>query len=137
MKIGQAFLKITEVKEGDIMEILNEGAWVESKQFKYPDGNPKQDCQFQIRLPLGERTFTMSKTNREACKEAWGDETLNWIGKTARIGITPLPQLKKNMITLFPIDNSVTRFLSPSNTTGDSIGAKATTPTSDPFRKAA
>lgn len=86
--LGAKFLKVKEVKNGDLIRFVDEGVWVESKTFKYKDGNPQQQLQFQVEDSNGEtKTFSMNKINRETLTAAWGRDTKNWIGKFAEITV--------------------------------------------------
>ena len=86
MILGTKFLKVSEVSDGDLIKFLNEGVWIESTRFKYPDGSPKQQLQFEIETMTGEkRILTLNKINRENLVASWGRDTKNWIGKQAEI----------------------------------------------------
>jgi hypothetical protein len=88
MILGVKFLKLEDVTTGDLIKFLNEGEWIESKRFKYTNGNPKQQLQFNIELGSGEkRVFSLNKINREKLIELWGNDSKNWIGKYAQIVI--------------------------------------------------
>ena len=39
---GKNYLKSDMIKPGDTLTFLNAGEWVESRTYKYEDGNPKK-----------------------------------------------------------------------------------------------
>ena len=85
MLLGGKYLKVSDCKTGDTIEILDEGVWEESRTYKNDDGTPKHQCQFQIKHGGEEKTISLNKTNREALILAWGRDTSKWLGKKAEI----------------------------------------------------
>jgi len=95
------FLKADEVANGDRLEILSEGEWVESKKWTYPDGTPKQQFIIKVGMDGVERDFTLNATNRQNLIRTWGKDTKNWIGKFATVEIVKMSvsgQLKNVII---------------------------------------
>ncbi len=82
------FVKVTDYQTGDTLKFCDEGNWIESKRFKYTDGNPQQQLQFLVEDESGaKKTLTVNKTNKENLVKVWGLDTKNWVGKVARITI--------------------------------------------------
>lgn len=82
---NKKFLKTADVMTNDEIKFLNEGEWVENKKFTYPDGSPKQDFVIKVLYGSDEKDMRLNKTNREALIKAYGKDTANWVGKTAKI----------------------------------------------------
>ena len=75
-----AFAKFGEdFNDGDILQILNEGALDDSGDF-----GPKMV--FQVRLPNGEsKNLNFNQTSMNYLIESFGDETLDWKGKEIKV----------------------------------------------------
>lgn len=82
---GGNFLKTSEVKPGDMITFKDEGRWVESQMYKYPDGNPKVDFVIKVELNSETKSMRLNKMNREILTAAYGQDTSKWINKTAKI----------------------------------------------------
>ena len=100
IKLG-GFIKVSDVNEGDVIEILNEG---EEKvgQFLNNDGTPKIQFNFKVAINDDERTLSMNNASKRAMFHAFGDDTKMWIGQKAKI----TKQITKSggkMIVLEPI----------------------------------
>jgi hypothetical protein len=78
-RIGGQFAKKGEdIKQDDIITILNEG-----KPFQGKFG--VQDI-FLIRVPGGEeRNITMNKTSLNNMIDAYGEDSASWVGKEAKV----------------------------------------------------
>lgn|SRR3990167_334983 len=101
------FVKAEDYKTGDTLKFINEGEWVESKTFKYEDGQPKQQLQFLVEDSQGvQKTLNVNKTNREALIKGWGIDTKKWVGKMAEITIKEIEVAGEDtmVIRLEPIE---------------------------------
>ena len=78
-----SYLKTADVTSGESITFRNEGEWVENTKFTWEDGTPKQDFVILVTYKGNEKKLRLNKTNREAMKTAYGDETREWIGKPA------------------------------------------------------
>lgn len=79
------YLKTADTEGGDIVTFKNEGEWIESNMYKYPDGNPKVDFVIKIDFKGDEKLMRLNKTNRDILVGTYGKDTAEWVGKTARI----------------------------------------------------
>ncbi|MDI6813769.1 MAG: hypothetical protein QMD10_09560 [Desulfitobacteriaceae bacterium] len=81
IKVGE-WLRPSDVHEGDIVTIVNEG------RNRGADETPfgREVFEIDVRLPSGEvKPWTMNRTTQRRCAEAWGDETKGWVDKPVRI----------------------------------------------------
>lgn len=101
MLLGGNYLKAGDLQGGETIEFLNEGEWISNTKFKHPDGNPKTDLVFLVRLGSEERDFRCNKTNRENLKSAWGRDTKLWIGKKAYVSVENILVNGKKEKTIF------------------------------------
>lgn len=86
MKIESGtYLKTADAKQNDQITFQDEGSWVESQNYKYDDGNPRQDFVIKVMHAGSEKKMRINKTNRDTLVSNWGDETKDWVGKTATI----------------------------------------------------
>ena len=85
MKLGgnKNWVKAADLKNGDCFTFTNEGEWVESTKFKYPDGSPQKQFVIGVKINGEEKDFTLNKSNRTAMIEAYGDDTAAWVGHSA------------------------------------------------------
>lgn len=81
------YLKVEEVKKGDVIEISNEGEWTESTKYKYDDGTPRKQFVMEVVYAKEPRTLTLNSTNRNILTNSWGNDTALWIGKKASIDL--------------------------------------------------
>ena len=79
------YLKTAEVVNGTLITFKDEGNWVESTKYKYPDGNNRVDFVIKVEVNGEEKSMRLNKTNREIVIAAYGNDTGKWIGKTAKI----------------------------------------------------
>lgn len=99
------FLKSDKVKAGDSLKFINEGSWVTSEKYKYPDGNPRKDFIIKVEYEAQQYDFRLNKMNRDALMKAWGDETSAWINKKAGIALvdTLVGSTMRKIIMLTPL----------------------------------
>ena len=84
---GKNYLKSDMIKPGDTLTFLNAGEWIESRTYKYEDGNPKKDFIMLVKYQDKEYSLRVNSTNRKALVAAYGDETEKWIGSGAKIDV--------------------------------------------------
>jgi hypothetical protein len=82
---GGKWIKVKEVNNGDIITIKTEGTWQENTQYKYSDGNPKQDFVVVVEHIGEDKQMRMNGKNRGTLINAYGQDTAKWVGKTATI----------------------------------------------------
>lgn len=76
------FLKADDVKTGDIVKFISEGKYVD-KEF---EGKKKQGFNIEIRFDDDEETTaSLNATSFNNMIDAYGDDTVSWVGKEARI----------------------------------------------------
>ena len=97
------YLRAKDARKGAIVKILDEGAWEKSEKFKNEDGSPVNQFIVNVEYEGEKRKLKFTKGSRVALIEAFGDESKNWIGKTARIMIVPTPNGNDKSILLDPI----------------------------------
>jgi hypothetical protein len=98
MKISLSdYLKATDVKQGDLLKILDEGELKES-QFKDDEGNPKMQYVFKVEVNGDNKLLTINKTSLKNLANKWSSETTLWIGQSAVINIGMTPNGKKMLI---------------------------------------
>lgn len=76
---GEWAKKGVDIMNGDVVRILNSGTVV--------TGDYGDRSVFQIRTKNGEKNQTFNQTSMNACIDAFGDETENWVGKDAKVTI--------------------------------------------------
>jgi len=96
------FLKADEVKKGATITIIDPGKEQESR-FTYADGSPKTDYIFTVKYGEEEKSLRMNMTSLRAMSEAFGRETLDWVGKKAKLFVMPTPNGEHKMIVLDPV----------------------------------
>lgn len=97
------FLKTEDVKAGDIIMIMDGGIPSESKKFTNPDGTPKVQLNFTVKMGDGsEMCLSMNKTSQKMLAQAFGRDTDKWVGKVAKINLSLTP-MGKQMIILEPL----------------------------------
>lgn len=101
---GGNYLKTADTKQGDVIKFLNEGVWAENSKYTYPDGNPRMDFIMRVEHGGAEKKFRVNKTNRDLLVEAWGNDTADWINKTAKVELikSMIAGKLQNMIVLHP-----------------------------------
>lgn len=93
-------LKAADVKNGDMVKFLTEGAWVKDT-FKNPDGTAKESNAFVISVEFNGQTkdLKLTKASRENLKESFGADTAKWIGASGSITLVPTEKGKSIMVT--------------------------------------
>ena len=99
---GAIWLSAKNCQSGDVIEILDEGQWIDSTRFTYDDGNPVRQLVFKVKHNDEEKKLTLIKASRQAMIEAFGDDTIEWVGKQATIELALNTQGGKS-IMLKPI----------------------------------
>jgi len=102
IKFTSSYLKADNVKEGDIITIIDPGKEQESK-FTYPNGDPKTDYNFTVRYKDEERNLRMNQTSLKRMVKAFTSDTLKWVDQKAKILVLPTPNGDKEMIVLSPM----------------------------------
>jgi len=94
--------KEKDIKHKDVVEFVSEGEWTESRRFKREDGTPVNQYNINIKLSNGEvRSITLAYSNLKLLGEAWGDETLTWIGKQVRAWKTKSDRAKTGYVFFY------------------------------------
>lgn len=98
--------KDEDIKHKDIVTISSEGLWETSEKFKKEDGTPSNMFKINLRLANGEdRSTTLNWTNVKLLVQAFGDDTITWIGKEIRAWKTKSEKAKGGFTFLYvPID---------------------------------
>ena len=99
------WLSAKNCEEGDVVTFLNEGEWRESTKFTYDDGNPVKQLVFNVKHKDEEKRLTLIKPSRTAMIEAFGNDTVEWVGKQAKISLALNTQGTKSII-LMPLGSS-------------------------------
>ncbi len=102
MKLTTAknYLKSEDVKQGDIITFLDEGALVASAKYTYEDGTPRKDFLLKVKHNDVEKDMRLNATNKKIMIKAFGDETSAWVGKTAKINTADIMVSGKLMKTI-------------------------------------
>ena len=100
---GGDYLKVEHVQDGDVIQFVDEGTWVESK-FTYPDGNPKQEFVIRAAYKGNEYNVRVGKFSRDELIPVYGTDTSKWIGRKARVKIETYRSLNKKGLILSPVD---------------------------------
>lgn len=85
MKLGQSFLKASDLKGGEIVKFLDGGHKEESTVYKYKDGKPQIQFVFTVEFKGEKKTINLNKISRTSLQQSWGDDTDLWVGKEARV----------------------------------------------------
>ena len=86
VKLGSGnYVKTADVSNGDMITFKSQGDWIENTRYQYPDGNNKVDFVIKVEIKGEEKSMRMNATNRKVIIAAYGEETQDWVGKTARI----------------------------------------------------
>ena len=97
----KGYVKSSELKGGERVKFLNEGGWVKSAKFTYPDGTPKNSFEIRVSLNGEEKTLTLNKMSRDELGKAWGMDTVDWVNKTGVITLVDCAvagQMKKIVV---------------------------------------
>lgn len=103
---GAKWLKADELQSGETAKIKNEGEWVTSTKFSYPDGNPQQQYVIEVECLGNTYRMNLNKSNRLNCIKAWGCETKDWIGHKMKLNIliALVSGKKRNVIEVEPLN---------------------------------
>jgi hypothetical protein len=105
MKINMSqFLdKEKEIAHKDIVAVVSEAGWVESKKWKKEDGiTPVSEFRVDIKLKNGDiRNTTLNWSNVKLLVEAWGDETKSWLNKELRAWKTKSEKAKSGFTYIY------------------------------------
>jgi len=72
-----------DVKSGDWITILNEGEY-----RKIPQDPTREVLTFQVQTPNGDKKLlSMNATSQKEFIQAYGDDSLNWVGKRGEVEI--------------------------------------------------
>lgn len=78
VSVGQFAKKGEDYKDGDILTIANEG--------KQVDGDFGPRHVFLVKLPKGgEKNFTFNQTSINNMVDAYGEDSVNWVGKDVKV----------------------------------------------------
>ena len=94
------YLKTADVKNGEIITFKNEGEWIESAKWKYDDGTPRNDFTIKVDWKGAEKLMRLNKGNRDTLIEEYGNNTAEWIGKSATITVEKVMVAGKKMDTI-------------------------------------
>jgi len=98
------FLKVEDVKAGDLIKIKSEGDKVESKFKDEETGEVKYQINFDVELSDGRnKVMSINKTSLKNLGDKYGYESKDWIGKLAKVNIGVMPNAKK-FIILEPVE---------------------------------
>jgi hypothetical protein len=102
MKLQSAknYLKSEDVKQGDLIIFLDEGALVASAKYTYNDGTPRKDFILKVKHNDVDKDLRLNATNKKVLIKAFGDETSAWVGKTAKISTADIMVNGKLMKTI-------------------------------------
>jgi hypothetical protein len=80
-------IKGKDVNDFDTIEILSEGQWIEDKFQDKQTGTTKINNGFwmQCKYKGQEREVKLTRESFENLEKSWGQDTKEWIGKTAII----------------------------------------------------
>lgn len=111
MSDHEDFLSADMLNNGDIVEILNEGKFLEAEETPFK----RSAFQIDVRLQNGsKKVWTMNKTTRKRLAAAYGDDSKEWVGRRVRVEILkqtirgelknviyghPVPSVEKETIT--------------------------------------
>ena len=79
------FLKVSDVNGGETVTFQDEGKWIESKNYTNQDGSPRNDFVIKIKILDLDKDMRLNATNRSILRDAWGKDTVAWIGKKAEL----------------------------------------------------
>ncbi len=102
MKITTAknYLKTENIKQNDIITILNEGELVASSRFTYNNGEPRKDFILKVKHNDSECDVRINATNKKVLVAAFGDESKDWIGKQVKIDVASVMVSGKMLKTI-------------------------------------
>jgi hypothetical protein len=84
LKKSQKWLNPDAVKDGDVVELVGEGAF-RTVSF---GGKDREVFETDVKLADGTtKTWTMNRTTMKNLSEAWGEDTKQWAGKKVRLTV--------------------------------------------------
>jgi hypothetical protein len=88
MQVESKFLKAgVNVKDGDLVEFVNEGTETMS-DYKDKNGAPKLKINITVKLANGKEVeASLNIPSRKNLVEAYGRDSKNWVGKSARVNV--------------------------------------------------
>jgi hypothetical protein len=91
------FIKADDAKQGEVITFLDEGT---EKEL-----NGKKFLTFQIEYNGEEKLYSPNKTALVSLTDAWGTETSDFIGKSAKINLVKVrnPQNGQMVNSIFPV----------------------------------
>ena len=95
---NSVWLSAKNCNDGDVIELLDEGEWKDSTTFKYDDGNPVRQLVFKVKHNEEEKSLTLIKPSRTAMITAFGDDTIAWVNKKAKITLVLNTQGSKSIV---------------------------------------
>jgi len=84
IKDSNSFLRAKDVKEGDIVVLLNEG---EVRDADFGTGKSRKVVEFEVEHNKINKTWTTNKTTLKNFVKAYGDDTNKWIGKKVKLSL--------------------------------------------------
>lgn len=81
------WLSAKNCENGDKIKLLDEGQWKESTKFTYDDGNPVRQLVFKVEHNGEEKQLSIIKPSKTALIEAYGDDTVEWVGKECKVNL--------------------------------------------------
>jgi len=92
MSEHEEFLTAGMVKTGDVLKILEEGRFLAADELEeiYGASSFGRRTAFfiDVELPSGtSKTWVMNKTTRRRLAAAYGDDSVNWIGRNVRVEV--------------------------------------------------
>jgi hypothetical protein len=94
------YLKTENIKQGDLITILNEGEFVASAKYTYPNGEPRKDFLIKIKHNDQEADMRINATNKKVLVAAFGDETSAWVNKQVKLDTANVMVSGKMMKTI-------------------------------------
>lgn len=102
MKVSTSrnYLKTENIKQGDVITILNEGEIVSSSRYTYDNGEPKKDFLIKVKHNGNDVDMRINATNKKVLIGAFGDETASWVNKQVKLDTVNVMVSGKMMKTI-------------------------------------
>lgn len=99
------WLKAQDIKDGDILKILDKGDFVTSAKFTKANGEPKKDFVCKVEYNGNKYDLTINKSRRDDLISAFGKDSEGWVNKTCKVKQEDCKVGSKMLktIKLFPI----------------------------------
>lgn len=78
------WLKSDEINTGDVVKLVDGGAW-EDSQYKKDDGTPRRQYVIRVIFKGEEKKMRLTQASGDNLADAFGEETEGWAGKKATI----------------------------------------------------